>query len=134
MLGELDIRVLHDLHAVSPRVPELHPSSGQSVDTGFLEPLSDFLLIVHHQAEVAILVGRLSATFGDVNELVSQIDEGYLRTAPTQREFEQPAIEGQRFLYVPDLTAHVVDTAEPSLFAPLLHRRHLSPPPSGTSH
>src|SRR5216684_3344114 len=84
--------------------------------------------------KVAILVGRLSATFGDVNELVSQIDEGYLRTAPTQREFEQPAIEGQRFLYVPDLEGHVVDTDEPCLVARLLDRCHVSRLRSGTEH
>jgi hypothetical protein len=64
---------------------------------------------------VAILVGRPSATFGDVNTLISHIDEGYLRTASAQRELKQPTIEGKRFLYVRDLQGHVVDTDEPSL-------------------
>src|SRR6266436_10120579 len=35
VLGELDICVLHDLHAVSPRIPELHSSPGQELDAGF---------------------------------------------------------------------------------------------------
>src|SRR6266851_1656489 len=126
MLGELDIRVLHDLHAVAPRIPELQPSSGQGFDAGFLEPLSDLLLIVHHQAEVAVLVGRLSATFGEVNKLISHIDEGYLRTAPTQRELEEPAIEGKRFFYALDLQGHVIDTDEPCLVVQFLDVCHVS--------
>src|SRR6202022_2631302 len=100
--------------------------SGQGVDAGFLEPLSDLLLIVHHQTEVAVLVGRLSATFGEVNKLISHIDECYLRAPPTQREREQPAIKGKRIFYAPALQGHVVDTDEPCLVVQFLDRCHVS--------
>jgi hypothetical protein len=64
VLGELDIRVLHDLNPVSPRIPELYPSSRQDLDTGLLEPPSDLLLIVHHEAKMAFFVGTPSAALG----------------------------------------------------------------------
>jgi hypothetical protein len=64
VLGELDIRVLHNLNPVSPRIPKLHPSSGQGLDAGLLEPPSDFLLFVHHEAKMAFFVGTLNSAFG----------------------------------------------------------------------
>src|ERR1700737_463110 len=113
MLGELDICVLYDLHAVAPWIPELHSSPGQELDAGFLELPSDLLLIVHHKAKVTIFVRTLSAALGEVNKLISHVDEGYLRVPPTQRELEQSPIESERFFYAPDLQGHVVDTDDP---------------------
>ena len=50
VLGELDICLLHDLHAVSLRIPELL-SLGKSLTPAFELP-SDLLFIVHHEAKV----------------------------------------------------------------------------------
>src|SRR5215472_627210 len=65
---KLNIRVFHDLHAVPPGISELHPSPRQDFGAGFLELLSHLLLVVYHEAQMALLVWRLSPTFGESND------------------------------------------------------------------
>src|ERR1700680_4102941 len=116
MLGELDICVLYDLHAVAPWIPELHSSPGQELDAGLFELPSDLLFIVHHEAKVALLLWMLSVRFEESNKLIPHFDEGHLLAAPAQRELEHPAIKSKCFLDVPDLQGHVVDADQPCLF------------------
>jgi hypothetical protein len=74
VLGELNVGVLHDLRPVAARVPELHASPGQQLDTCLLKPLSDLLFIVDHQAEMALLI-PMPERFSDKLIMVAKIDE-----------------------------------------------------------
>src|SRR3984893_896595 len=121
---KLDIRVLHDLHAVSPGISELHPSPWQDFGAGFLQLLSHLLLVVYHEATMALFVWRLSPTFGEGNELIAHVDEGHLRAPPPKREFEQAAIERKRRFDVPDLKGHVVHADEPCFATQILYHFH----------
>src|ERR1700730_3836386 len=121
---KLDIRVLHDLHAVSPGISELHPSPWQDFGAGFLHLLSHLLLVVYHEATMALFVWRLSPTFGESNELIAHVDEGHLRAPPPKREFEQAAIERKRLFDVPDLQGHVVHADEPCFATQILYHFH----------
>lgn len=51
VFDELDIGVLNDLHAVSPRISELYPASRNDLRAGLLETLTHLLFVVHHQAK-----------------------------------------------------------------------------------
>src|ERR1700722_19144946 len=128
MLGELNVGVLHDLHPVAPRVPELHPSSGQQLDTCLLKPSSDLLFIVDHQAEMAIFIAMLGAVFRQIDKLVAKIEESDPGAASPQRKFEQPAIEGERFIDATDFQSDMIHPDEPRLVARYISVRHKCPP------
>jgi hypothetical protein len=46
-------------------------------------------------------------------ELIADVDEGGAVRATTQRELEEPAVEGERLLDVSDLECDVIDADEP---------------------
>jgi hypothetical protein len=73
---------------------------------------------------MALLVSRLSPTFGESNELIAHVDEGHLRTPPPKRELEQAAIERKRLFDVPDLKGHMVHADEPCFAVQILHHFH----------
>src|ERR687897_2012682 len=64
-LGELDLAVLDHLPAVAPRVVEVQAPAGYYLHARLPQSLSHGPLVVHHDPEVAVLVGRLCATFGE---------------------------------------------------------------------
>jgi hypothetical protein len=93
MLSELDIRVLDDLHTISPRISELYPSPGQQWHSRIEELLSNFLFIVYDKAKMAASVGMRTVPFKESNKLIAHIDEGHFLAATAQRELKRLAIE-----------------------------------------
>jgi hypothetical protein len=56
-----------------------------------------------------MVVGRLPASLRKREELVAHVDEGRPASAASQLELEDPAVEVERLLDVPDLECDVVD-------------------------
>ena len=56
-LAELDVPVVHDLDAVSPRVAEVQPAAGEDLGAGLLERATGRVLVVDHEPEMAVVVG-----------------------------------------------------------------------------
>src|SRR5262249_11837082 len=121
---KLDIPVFHHLHAVPPGISELHSSPRQDFDAGFLELLPHLLLVVYHQAKMALFVWKLSPTFGESDELIAHVDESHFCAPPPKREFEQAAVERKRLFDVPHLKRHVVYADEPCFTVQILHHFH----------
>lgn len=114
-LRELNVSVLDDLDEVAPRVAEVEPAPAQDLHAGLLEGAARRLLVVHHEAEVAMVVGRLRAAFAERDELVAHVQEGHARGAPAQLEVEDSSVEGKRLPEVTDLERHVVHADESRL-------------------
>src|SRR5215210_6463429 len=60
-LRELDLVVLHDLHAVAPGIDEAQAARRHDLGAGLLERTARGILAVDHETEVPIVVGRLLA-------------------------------------------------------------------------
>src|SRR5829696_5669392 len=101
-LRELDVLVGDDLDVVAPGVANPIPADVGSRFPGGPERPVPF---VDDQPEVAMVVGRLLATFGERDELIADVDERHAPGSPPQRELEDPAVELERLLDVPDLSA-----------------------------
>src|SRR3546814_1076531 len=99
-----------DLVAVAPGIEESEETPGQRLDSGLRQRLAHRLLVVDHQAEVAVVVGRLAAALLQREELVAEIDEGGGLAPAAQLEIEQAAIEGQRLVDIADLEGDMVET------------------------
>jgi hypothetical protein len=58
---------------------------------------------------VASSIDWLGTSLLQRDELIAQIDERGTAAFPTQLEVEQPAIEGQGFLDIPNLQRYVIE-------------------------
>ena len=108
-LLELDLVVLHDLHAVAERVAEVEPAGGEEVDRLGGEHAPRRLLVVDDEPEVPLRVARLRSPARKRDELVAELDERAAVRPLHVPDVEQPAVEGQRALDVVHLQRHVVD-------------------------
>ena len=109
-LGELNIRVGRDLDTVSPRIEKIQKTPVKYLDTHLLQRLLDQGLVVDGNAEMPRPVRPLLTPKGEVDELVSEIDERGRFAAPVQLEVEEAAIEGLRLVDVADFQGNVVDS------------------------
>ena len=89
------------------------PRLGTISAAGRLERRADGVLVVDHEPEVAVAVGRLAAALGEGDELVARVDEGHPGRAAAQAQLEDLAVEGERLVEVADLEGDVVDADEP---------------------
>src|SRR3712207_9409789 len=67
------------------------------------------LLVVDHEPEVPVRVRRLRPALAERQELVAHVDEGGPPGPAAQLEGEEPPVERERLVDVPDLQRHVVD-------------------------
>ena len=112
-LGELDLRVLDHLHAVSPRVAEVQSVPGLDLDARLVERAPHPRPIVHHQPEVAIPVRRAGLAVREGEELIAHVEEGHARHASAQLELEDAAVELDRLVHVADGQRDVVYADHP---------------------
>ena len=89
-LQELDLVVLHDLHAIAERIAEVEPGPRQQVDPLGGEHASRALLVVDDEPEVPILAG---AGREQRDELIAEVEERAAVRALHAPELEQPAVE-----------------------------------------
>jgi hypothetical protein len=94
---------------VPPGVAEVQAPPREDLGAGLLEQAADLVAVVHDQAEVAALVGRLAPSLLEGDELVAHVHERHPRRPPAQGQVEDPAVEGERLVDVADLERHVVD-------------------------
>jgi hypothetical protein len=79
------------------------------------------------------LVGRLSSTFLQCDELVAQVDEGRVGAFATKLEVEQLTVEGQSLFDITNFQGYVIETngARSSCFNHgTLHQVKESEPPA----
>src|SRR5215831_13889959 len=129
-LAELDVVIAHDLDPVSPRIQKIKETPGQDRDAGRDQSRAQCLLVVHHQAEVAPVVGCLPASPLQGDELIPKIDECGIFALAAQLEVKEASIERERFLDITDFERDVVyaDSAR------LLVLRHDRPPVRARLH
>ena len=106
-LRELDVLVGDDLEVVAPWVANPVPADVGSRFSGGLESA---VSVIDDQPEVTVVVGFLPSTLGERDELIPDVDERHAPGPSAQRELEDPAVEVQRLLDVPDLQRDVVDS------------------------
>jgi heme exporter protein A len=94
---------------VAPGVAKVEAPATEDLGAGLLEAGAHLVAVVHHEAEVALGVGRLRATFGQDQELVAHVDERHPPDPAAQLELEDAAVEGERFVEVVHLEHDVVD-------------------------
>jgi len=110
-LRELDVAVVHDLKVIPPRVAEVVVAD--HLRAGLSRGGECRLTLVHHEPDVAVLVGRLRAAAGNGEELIAHVDErDRVAVASPQREVEDPAVEVEGLVDVADLDRHVIDSDE----------------------
>src|SRR5262249_25662167 len=129
-LAELDVVIAHDLDPVSPRIQKIKETPGQDLDAGRDQSRAQCLLVVHHQPEVAPVVGCLPASPLQGDELIPKIDERGIFALAAQLEVKQASIERERFLDITDFERDVVYTDG----ARLLVLRHDRPPVKARLH
>src|SRR5712692_1974632 len=120
-LGELDVVVADDLHAVAPRIEEIEKPPRQWLDARPRQRAADGVLVVDHQAEMTAVVGGLAAALLQREELIAQVDEGRAFALAAKLELEQAAVERQRLIDVADLERDMVE-ADGARFPWLGHR------------
>ena len=94
-------------------IEEVEAAAGEDLGARLLEGAAGGLHVVHHQPEVAAVVGRLAASLGDRDELIAHVDERHPGHAAAQLELEDLAVELERRVEVADLERDVVDPDEP---------------------
>ena len=98
---------------ISTRLPQGSRKSrnrpSRSLHPHLLEGPAHELLVVDRDAEVPVVVGPLPAPPGEVDELVPEVDEGGVLAPPRNLEVQEPAVEGEGLVDVPDLEGDVVD-------------------------
>jgi hypothetical protein len=108
-LRELDVPVADDLDPVSPRIEEVEPAAREDLDASLFQNAAYLRLVVDDEPEVASLVRRLSASFGQREKLVPHVQEGHPRHTTAEPEVEETSVERQSLLEIPDLEGDVVD-------------------------
>jgi hypothetical protein len=129
VLDELDIGVLNDLHPISLNST---PRPGRIWAPARSSRRRTFSLSSTDQAKVAILVALRTIGFRQIDELISDVDEGYFLASPSQWQVEQLAIKRQCLINTPDFECDMVDADDSGLIARFLECRHIYRPPNGS--
>ena len=107
--GELNIVVGDDLEAIAPGVAEVEERPRQHL-TPASARLTDSLLVIHHQPEVATVIRRLTTTLLKREELVAKVDERHAFAFTAKLKIKDPGVERQRFLYIAHFQRDVIKT------------------------
>src|SRR5215469_15826050 len=75
-LGELDVAVGHDLHAVAPRIEEIEERPVEQLTARRHDKFAHRGAVIDHQAEMPRAVAMLAADLRQVGELNAHVDEG----------------------------------------------------------
>src|SRR5262249_37023797 len=129
-LAELNVVIAHDLDPVSPRIQKIKETPGQDLDAGRDQSRAQCLLVVHHQPEVAPVVGCLPASPLQGDELIPTIYKPRIFAVAAQLKVKQASIDPDRFLDITDFGRDVVYTDG----ARLLVLRHDRPPVKASLH
>ena len=70
-LGELDVVVADDFYTVAPGIEEIEKPAGQRVHARVGECASDGLFVIDHKSKMTAVVGGLSATLLESQELIA---------------------------------------------------------------
>ena len=108
-LRVLDVGVGGDLDPVAPWIQEVEEPSVEKLHPHLGQGPAHERLVVDRDAEVPVVVRRLPTAFGEVDELVAEVDEGGVLAAAGDIELEEPSVEVERLVDVTDLQGDVVD-------------------------
>jgi hypothetical protein len=84
----LNIIIPHDLDAIAPGIAEIEKSAWKRLDSCLGQGAADSLFVIDDETEVASVVGGLTTTLLERQELVSKVDERRVFAAATQLEIE----------------------------------------------
>ena len=108
-LRELDVAVVDDLDAVSPRIAEVEPAAGQDLDARPPRGPPHRLLVVDDQPEMAIVVAAWARPSLSARNWSPMSRNAMPRRPSAELEGEEPAVERERLLEIADLERDVVD-------------------------
>jgi hypothetical protein len=114
-LRELDLPVIDDLDEVACGIAEVQPTAGRNLDACGLERRPRGGLVVDDETEMTRIVGRLGATFGERQELISHPQERHPGLTRAHLEPEDRRVEADCFLEVGQLERDVIDDNRPRL-------------------
>src|SRR5262245_17142902 len=119
-LGELNLAVVDDLELIAPGIADVEARRRGHRNARLDERITNRLLVVYDQAEVAVKVRRLRPPPGKGDELIAHVHEGHRVAHPAaQLEVEDLPVPLECLVDVADLERHVVDPDEPGHVATL---------------
>jgi len=99
---------------VAPKIEEVEPAPREDAGAGLFQRVPGGVEIVDDEPDVPVRVGLLRAAGRQRDELVAHVDKGHAPSAAAQREVEDPSVEVERLVDVPDLHGYVVHTDQSS--------------------
>ena len=82
-LGKLDVGIINDLDAISPRIEKVKEGAVQQLGASLRSERADRRPIGNHQAEMTVAALPPKWSLDQCDELIAEIDKGRLGLSPS---------------------------------------------------